>query len=143
MPNNAVEATGYRRLTADVGPTINELRIDSIGHDTGGDSWTRRLDVKRMRKRGKDLSKLQALVRLLADGSPIPPRHSDHPLIGEWAPSRDCHCVFLSHIINVSHYVVSDFLNALTYLYDYQPVTGYHPLWHSGCSWEFCKEATP
>ncbi|MDD2455007.1 MAG: type II toxin-antitoxin system YafQ family toxin [Kiritimatiellae bacterium] len=48
-------------------------------------------DVKRMRKRGKDLSKLQALVRLLAHGSPLSPRHCDHPLLGAWAPSRDCH----------------------------------------------------
>lgn len=48
-------------------------------------------DVKRMRKRGKDLSKLQALVRHLADGSPLSPQHRDHPLLGAWVPSRDCH----------------------------------------------------
>ena len=48
-------------------------------------------DVKRMRKRGKDLSKLQALVRLLAEGSPLSLQNRDHPLIGAWAPSRDCH----------------------------------------------------
>jgi len=48
-------------------------------------------DVKLMKKRGKDLSKLQVLVRLLADGSQLSPRHRDHPLIGAWAPARDCH----------------------------------------------------
>ena len=48
-------------------------------------------DIKRMRKRGKDLHKLQEIVRLLATGSPLAPKHSDHPLIGPWAPSRDCH----------------------------------------------------
>ena len=48
-------------------------------------------DIKRMRKRGKDLHKLQEVVRLLATGIPLAPKHRDHPLIGQWAPSRDCH----------------------------------------------------
>jgi mRNA interferase YafQ len=48
-------------------------------------------DVKRMRKRGKDLGKLQYLVRLLAAGSTLEPRFRDHPLTGPWQPSRDCH----------------------------------------------------
>jgi mRNA interferase YafQ len=48
-------------------------------------------DVKRMRKRGKDLRKLQEVVRLLAAGAALPPKQRDHPLIGPWAPSRDCH----------------------------------------------------
>ena len=30
-------------------------------------------DVKRMRKRGKDLEKLQEIVKLLAEGTPLPP----------------------------------------------------------------------
>lgn len=48
-------------------------------------------DVKRMRKRGKDLAKLQGVVRQLAAGTPLAPKHRDHPLAGEWQPSRDCH----------------------------------------------------
>jgi len=48
-------------------------------------------DVKRMRKRGKDLSKLQEVVRLLASGSTLDSIFRDHPLIGPWQPSRDCH----------------------------------------------------
>ena len=48
-------------------------------------------DVKRMRRRGKALAKLQEIVRLLAAGIALPPRHRDHPLLGQWAPSRDCH----------------------------------------------------
>ncbi|OGV68302.1 MAG: mRNA interferase YafQ [Lentisphaerae bacterium RIFOXYC12_FULL_60_16] len=48
-------------------------------------------DVKRMRKRGKDLSKLREVARLLADGVALPAKHRDHPLFGQWAPSRDCH----------------------------------------------------
>jgi mRNA interferase YafQ len=48
-------------------------------------------DVKRMRKRGKDLGKLQEVVKLLAEGVPLPEYYKDHPLIGPWRPSRDCH----------------------------------------------------
>jgi mRNA interferase YafQ len=48
-------------------------------------------DVKRMRKRGKELSKLQDLVCLLAEGKTLSPQHRDHPLVGAWVPSRDCH----------------------------------------------------
>jgi mRNA interferase YafQ len=48
-------------------------------------------DIKRMGKRGKDLHKLQEVVKLLAEGTPLPANHRDHPLIGSWQPSRDCH----------------------------------------------------
>jgi len=48
-------------------------------------------DVKRMRKRGKDLEKLQEIVNLLAEGTSLPPNYRDHPLIGPWQPSHDCH----------------------------------------------------
>lgn len=48
-------------------------------------------DVKRMRKRGKDLDKLMGVVRLLAEDTPLPAHLKDHPLMGPWQPSRDCH----------------------------------------------------
>ena len=32
-------------------------------------------DVKRMRRRGKDLRKLQEVVKLLAEDTPLPPNH--------------------------------------------------------------------
>jgi mRNA interferase YafQ len=48
-------------------------------------------DVKRMKKRGKDLNKLHELVKQLAAGVALPPRYRDHPLIGPWQASRDCH----------------------------------------------------
>ncbi len=37
-------------------------------------------DVKRMRKRGKDLEKLQAIVASLARGESFDPKHRDHAL---------------------------------------------------------------
>jgi mRNA interferase YafQ len=48
-------------------------------------------DVKRMRKRGKDLLKLQEAVRMLASDSLLAPKFRDHPLAGPWQPARDCH----------------------------------------------------
>ena len=48
-------------------------------------------DIKRMRKRGKDLAKLRKVVEQLAQGALLHPRHRDHALIGHWQPSRDCH----------------------------------------------------
>ncbi|PIP06782.1 MAG: type II toxin-antitoxin system mRNA interferase toxin, RelE/StbE family [Syntrophobacterales bacterium CG23_combo_of_CG06-09_8_20_14_all_48_27] len=47
-------------------------------------------DVHRMRKRGKDLEKMQEIVKLLAEGTPLPANHRNHPLIGPWQSSRDC-----------------------------------------------------
>jgi len=48
-------------------------------------------DLKRMKKMGKDFDKLKVLVRALAEGQTLAPRHRDHPLIGPWKNSRDCH----------------------------------------------------
>jgi mRNA interferase YafQ len=44
-----------------------------------------------MRKRGKDLEKLQEIVKLLSEGTSLSPNHKDHPLIGQWQPLRDCY----------------------------------------------------
>lgn len=48
-------------------------------------------DLKKMRKRGKDLDKLRGVVRQLAAGKQLDPHYRDHQLIGPWQPSRDCH----------------------------------------------------
>jgi mRNA interferase YafQ len=50
-----------------------------------------RRDLRRMRRRGKDVQKLQAIVRLLVQEQPLAPRHRDHPLVGDWLGYRDCH----------------------------------------------------
>jgi|TARA_B110000116_G_C16304201_1_gene345111 mRNA interferase YafQ len=44
-----------------------------------------------MKKRGKDLAKLQTVVRNIAEGQVLDARHRDHALVGEWKPARDCH----------------------------------------------------
>jgi mRNA interferase YafQ len=48
-------------------------------------------DVKLMRRRGKDMSKLRHVIQKLVDELPLEPRHRDHPLLGEYVGRRDCH----------------------------------------------------
>ncbi len=53
-----------------------------------------RRDVKRAQKRGKNMDKLQTVIRLLLSGQPLPAKLKDHPLKGEWKPNRDIHIEF-------------------------------------------------
>lgn len=48
-------------------------------------------DLKVAQKRGKDMEKIKVLMRLLIDGTPLPPKYKDHPLIGNWRSFRDAH----------------------------------------------------
>jgi mRNA interferase YafQ len=48
-------------------------------------------DVKRMKKRGKNLAKLKIIMRSLIADEPIDPIHRDHKLIGNWKGRRECH----------------------------------------------------
>jgi mRNA interferase YafQ len=50
-----------------------------------------RRDVKLAQRRGKDMSKLRAVILLLIEGKPLPLRLKDHPLSGDWELHRDCH----------------------------------------------------
>ena len=50
-----------------------------------------RKDVKLAQRRGKDMEKLRAVVPLLLQGDPLPPKYKDHPLSGNWKHHRDCH----------------------------------------------------
>jgi len=50
-----------------------------------------RRDVKRMKKRGKDMDKMKMLLNLLAAEIALPARYLDHPLKGEWKGHRDAH----------------------------------------------------
>jgi mRNA interferase YafQ len=47
-------------------------------------------DVKRMLKRGKDMSKLDAVLRLLVSGQSML-GYRDHKLQGEYIDFRECH----------------------------------------------------
>ena len=48
-------------------------------------------DVKLAEKRGKDMGKRRDVVGLLLAGRPHARELNDHPLKGEWRPSRDLH----------------------------------------------------
>lgn len=48
-------------------------------------------DFKRIKKRGKDLSKLKGIVSAIANSEALEERQRDHPLSGNWSGSRDCH----------------------------------------------------
>ncbi len=50
-------------------------------------------DVKRIRRRGKDIEKLKVIVSRLAqgEGGSLDAKHRDHALTGMWKNCRDCH----------------------------------------------------
>ncbi len=48
-------------------------------------------DVKLMKKRGKDLSKLVAVLDLLSKGEVLPSKYYDHALAGDLNDFRECH----------------------------------------------------
>ena len=48
-------------------------------------------DVRLMKKRGKDMDKLEAALLILAEGKALPAKNRDHQLSGNLAGFRECH----------------------------------------------------
>jgi len=48
-------------------------------------------DLRRVRKQGKDLDKLESVVNSLCQQKPLPASCRLHPLRGDWAGVWDCH----------------------------------------------------
>jgi len=48
-------------------------------------------DLKRQKRRGKDIDDLIAAVELLADEGALPPAYGAHKLSGEWSGVWECH----------------------------------------------------
>ncbi len=48
-------------------------------------------DAKRLGKRGRDMTKLRAVVDALRERRPLDPPRRDHALTGDWKGFRDCH----------------------------------------------------
>lgn len=48
-------------------------------------------DVKRQKRRGKDLEELLATIELLAEQGSLPPAYTPHRLSGEWSGVWECH----------------------------------------------------
>jgi mRNA interferase YafQ len=56
-------------------------------------SFTRQFqkDLKRMKKRGKELPKIKEVMSQLIAEEPLVERYRDHPLIGNYKGRRECH----------------------------------------------------
>lgn len=50
-----------------------------------------RKDLKRIRKRGYDLSKLDDVINTLLQEKPLNEKHYDHALTGNYINFRECH----------------------------------------------------
>lgn len=48
-------------------------------------------DLKRVKKRGYDISLLTDIIKMLAAGEPLPQKNKDHQLSGDYADCRECH----------------------------------------------------
>ena len=48
-------------------------------------------DIKRVRKRGKNLQKFKIIARTLIEGNKLDPLHRDHRLVGDYKGRRECH----------------------------------------------------
>lgn len=48
-------------------------------------------DIKRLQKRGKNISKLKAVIEKLLKCQDLEPKYQDHSLTGNWKGYRDCH----------------------------------------------------
>jgi mRNA interferase YafQ len=48
-------------------------------------------DYKRAEKRGKDISKLDEIMGMLVNETPLPPRCREHQLHGNWEGYTECH----------------------------------------------------
>jgi len=48
-------------------------------------------DIKRLKKRQKDFSKLEEVLRLLVSGETLVDKYRNHPLVGNWRPCWELH----------------------------------------------------
>ena len=48
-------------------------------------------DLKRVEKRGYNISLLTEIIRKLANGEQLPEKNKDHSLLGEYSGCRECH----------------------------------------------------
>jgi len=48
-------------------------------------------DLKRVQRRGYDISLLTSVLKMLAAGEPLPEKNRDHALVGNYEGCRECH----------------------------------------------------
>ena len=50
-----------------------------------------RKDLKKLRKRGADMQKLDDVLQMLCTEKQLPERYRDHALVGDYIGFRECH----------------------------------------------------
>jgi mRNA interferase YafQ len=50
-----------------------------------------RKDLERIKRTGRDTSRLLEIIALLRSGEPLPANHRDHQLVGNLKAFRECH----------------------------------------------------
>ena len=50
-----------------------------------------RKDLKKLRKRGADMQKLDDVLQMLSAEKQLPERYRDHALVGDYIGFRECH----------------------------------------------------
>lgn len=48
-------------------------------------------DMKRIKRRGKNLEKIKIIIHSIVAEEPLDAIHKDHKLIGNWKGRRECH----------------------------------------------------
>ena len=48
-------------------------------------------DLKKLKRRGYDLSLLTGIIKMLANGETLPEKNKDHQLVGAYSGCRECH----------------------------------------------------
>lgn len=48
-------------------------------------------DLKRIQRRGYNISLLTDIIKKLADGEQLPEKNKDHALVGDYTGCRECH----------------------------------------------------
>ncbi len=49
------------------------------------------IDLRRCRRRGKNMDKFKVIAETLLAGQPLDAIHRDHKLVGDYVGRRDCH----------------------------------------------------
>jgi len=47
--------------------------------------------IKLLQKRGMEMAKLREVMEMIVNSEPLPAKHCNHPLHGEWKGAFDCH----------------------------------------------------
>ena len=48
-------------------------------------------ELRQSKKQGKNIALANKIIYLLANDVPLPPKHRDHALSGNWSEFRECH----------------------------------------------------